>query len=278
MSSRLSDSVSSRSRFACACTSRTFRRTSCLDSILAIVANLRPPRRQALTVAATFPAAMSGRAQAAWSQSGPHRGPQLCPFAPCRERWLCRPGLESHEPWHASGHTSHPPYPQKTPLPYSDLPRADAGVAGTASTRLAVIHPAWPHSVGCKSATLGAPATTPAAAHATRRARCTCPLLPVIPPQTPALPPNLVYLYPHLTPDRTSLTPASPSFRTAAAPAQQQPLSRPADDCDGYAALAAIRKIGLDDPSPVVQIHLAISVARLAAARSFQELTPGVPG
>ena len=55
-------------------------------------------------------------------------------------------------------------------------------------------------------------------------------------------------------------------------------LSRPVDDCDGYAALAAIRNIGLDDPSPVVQIHLAISVARLAAPRSFQELTPGCSG
>jgi hypothetical protein len=51
MSSRLSDSRFSRSRFTCAWASRTLRRTSCLDSIWAIVANLRLPGRAALTLA-----------------------------------------------------------------------------------------------------------------------------------------------------------------------------------------------------------------------------------
>ena len=50
MSSRLSDSRFSRSRFTCAWASRTLRRTSCLDSIGAIVPNLRLPG-SALTLA-----------------------------------------------------------------------------------------------------------------------------------------------------------------------------------------------------------------------------------
>ena len=90
----------------------------------------------------------------------------------------------------------------------------------------------------------GAPATTPAAACAARRARCTSfPLLPVIPRQTPGLPPSL----PFRTTPPPKPAPISPPFPRF--PQFPHRLSRPVEDREGCPALAGVRNLCLDDPS-----------------------------
>jgi hypothetical protein len=55
-----------------------------------------------------------------------------------------------------------------------------------------------------------------------------------------------------------------------------QQLSRPVEDCDGYPALAGVRNLGLDDPSAVVQIYIAISATE--ASRRVERLQRAEPG
>src|SRR6478736_8257284 len=59
----------------------------------------------------------------------------------------------------------------------------------------------------------------------------------------------------------------------------QQPrllLSRPVEDCYGYPALSGVRNLGLDDPSAVVQIYIAISATE--ASRRVERLQRAEPG
>jgi hypothetical protein len=216
MSSPFSDSRFSRSRFACACASRTLRRTSCLDSILAIVANLRPARRQALTVAATFPATRFPPRCRPPGQSDqtPVRG-SLRSRHP--KRWLPRPRVGVARAMARVRPHIDPPVPQSDPLRLGTLTsRANAAVGGTASTAAGI-----PLRSSSASLRVVSDDSWRACHHTSsssrRRARQVhLPSSPRISSSNPC--PTTESPVPHLScsPARTHLTRTSTAFRTAA--------------------------------------------------------------